>query len=287
MHKITISVVERDQARTLSAALAELVVPAADAVTSFERSAGMEVEAYYRTEPDAAVIARQIGDILGQEPPPLVATAVPDINWVAVSQAALPAVVAGRFTVHGSHDRERVARGPWTIEIDAGEAFGTAHHATTHSCLLALDAVTRRQTFHRVLDLGCGSGVLAIAAGRLLPRAAMEATDFDPVAIAVACANARLNGLRSRLRPKTADGFGRTGARRRPYDLIVANILAEPLVSLAPAMAQHCRTGGTVILSGLVMSQARPVVAAYRSHGFRLMQHRRLNGWATLTLVRT
>lgn len=287
MHKISIDVAERDEARTLSAALVELVVPAADAVTSFEQPAGVRIEAYYQAEPDAALIARQISDILGRKPPRLVAASVPDINWVAVSQAALPAVVAGRFTVHGSHDRERVARGPWTIEIDAGEAFGTAHHATTQGCLLALDEVVRRRVFHRVLDLGCGSGVLAIAAGRLLPRAAVEATDVDPVAIAVACANVRLNGLGSRLRPVTADGFGRAGARQPLYDLIVANILAGPLVALAPAMARHCRTGGAVILSGLLVPQAGQVIAAYRSHGFRLTHHRRLNGWAALTLVRT
>src|SRR5690606_11194247 len=155
---------------------------------------------YYSGRPDCDAIAGQIGGMLPFPVPHIDVVAVPDENWVEVSQSALPPVTAGRFTIHGSHDRGVVPRGPNTVLIDAGEAFGTAHHATTQGCLIALDRVTRRRQFESVLDLGCGSGVLAIAAARALPGARIEASDNDPVAISVARTNARLNGVAGRIR---------------------------------------------------------------------------------------
>ena len=286
-HKIAVEVSESILARMLASAFSEIVHPAPEAVTLFEAGTGWRIEAYYPSPVDAQALAGQLSELLGMTPPALTLAPVPDANWVALSQAALPPVTAGRFRVHGSHDRHRVARSPYTIEIEAGEAFGTAHHATTQGCLEALWTLARLRPFRRVLDLGCGSGVLAIAAARSLPRASITATDHDRLAVEVASANARLNGVRSRVRFAVADGLCHQHARRRPgYDLVLANILAGPLIALAPAMAKVVAPSGIVVLSGLLNPQAAQVIAAYRCAGFQLLVHRRCAGWATLTLLR-
>jgi ribosomal protein L11 methyltransferase len=282
----------------IGGALLELIEPAADAVSSFEIGAtsspassggpagGWLVEAYFIAAPDADALANLVGALLGRSPVAFELEAVPDENWVQISQAALPPVTAGRFTVHGSHDRERVGRGPWSIEIDAGEAFGTAHHATTTGCLLAIDRLARGRSFADVLDLGCGTGVLAIAAQRLMPRSRVTASDIDPVATEVALANAKRNGA-GRIRVLTADGVPRSHRGRVVrYDLVIANILARPLVALAPRLTQSVKRGGTLVLSGLLTLQVREVVGAYLPRGFQLQSHDRIVGWSTLTLVR-
>ncbi len=285
-YKITIAVDEQEMARTLTGALENLIEPSPDALTQFEAGEGWLIEGYYQERPDLAALTRELGAVLGFSPPAIGIEEVPDENWVAISQAALPPVSAGRFTVHGSHDLGKVPRGPNTLLIDAGEAFGTAHHATTQGCLLALDELTRRRSFDRVLDLGCGSGVLAIAAARALPNARIDASDNDPQAIAVAHTNARLNGEAGRIRLRVAEGLARGRTRAASYDLILANILADPLVALAPDLAHALAQGGIAVLSGLLERQAASVIAAYRSHGFSLLGNRRLAGWATLVLIR-
>jgi ribosomal protein L11 methyltransferase len=285
-YKITIAVDEQEMARTLTGALENLIEPSPDALTQFEAGEGWLIEGYYQERPDVAELTRELAAVLPFSPPPIGIEEVPDENWVAISQAALPPVSAGRFTVHGSHDLGKVARGPNTLLIDAGEAFGTAHHATTQGCLIALDELTRRRSFDRVLDLGCGSGVLAIAAARALPNARIEASDSDPQAIAVAHTNARLNGEAGRIRLRVAEGLARGRTRAASYDLILANILADPLVALAPDLAHALAPGGIAVLSGLLERQAASVIAAYRSHGFSLLSNRRLAGWSTLVLIR-
>ncbi len=156
---------------------------------------------------------------------------------MAISQAALPPVIAGRFVVHGSHDRGRIPYGPRAIVVDAGEAFGTAHHATTLGCLLAIDKLARAGRFRRVLDLGCGSGVLAIAAARCMRGAQVIATDSDPIAVEVARANADANGAR-RIATACALGLDHPWLRHAaPFDLIIANILAGPLRTLAGSVS--------------------------------------------------
>lgn len=285
-YKITIAIDDQDAARTLSGALSDLILPAPDALTQFESGSGWVIEGYYQDRPDLSSLSKQLGAAIPFPVPPIVETEVPDENWVAISQAALPPVTAGRFIVHGSHDLGSVPRGPYTILIDAGEAFGTAHHATTQGCLIALDRLAREQCFARVLDLGCGSGVLAIAAARVLPHARIEASDNDPQAIDVARRNARLNGVARRVRLRVADGLPRRSTRKASYDLILANILADPLIELAPDLAWAIASGGTVVLSGLLIRQAAQVIAAYRSHGFSLATHQRQAGWSTLTLVK-
>ena len=152
-YKITIAVDEQEMARTLTGALENLIEPSPDALTQFEAGEGWLIEGYYQERPNLAALTRELGAALPFSPPPIGIEEVPDENWVAISQAALPPVSAGRFTVHGSHDLGKVPRGPNTLLIDAGEAFGTAHHATTQGCLLALDELTRRRSFDRVLDL--------------------------------------------------------------------------------------------------------------------------------------
>lgn len=291
--RVDIDAPDLDTARTISGALEELLIPPPEAVTLFEaKPPAQKVSAYFIDPPDAAsvgaLVASAVGGVAGQAAARTVAiSAVPDENWVAISQAALPPVVAGRFTVHGSHDRWRVPHGPNAIEIDAGEAFGTAHHATTLGCLIAIDELTRRGVYRRVLDLGCGSGVLAIAAARVLPKARVLASDIDPQATAVAQANVKQNGIGSdRLRVVTAASLSHPALRNQRFDLVIANILANPLISLSSGLARIAPPRGRLVLSGLLVSQAPEVLAAYRAAGFHLRRHTRIAGWSTLTLVR-
>ena len=290
-HKITIDEADRGKAHAIASALQDLFDPGPSALTLFENrvtetaAPHWRIEAYYDDVPDAAALTADLRNILGNDVPPAQLQEVPPLNWIAISQAALPPVLAGRFTVHGSHDCGRVPRGPNAILIDAGEAFGTAHHATTYGCLLALDRLTRRGTFRRVLDLGCGSGVLAIAVARANPHARILATDLDAQSVKVAAENMRLNGVGRRIGALCADGFGAPAIRRfKPFDLIIANILAGPLIELSKPMARALGPGGVVLLSGLLTPQAPSVLAAYASQGLSCASHARINGWSTLVL---
>ena len=267
--------------------LSELAAPRALAVTLFEDGpASFVVEAYYDTHPPLEVIAEALS-ALGDGLDEAVLEDVPDQNWVALSQAALPPVAAGRFLLHGGHDRERVGARRTAIEIEAGEAFGTGHNATTALCLEAIDRLTRRRRFARVLDLGCGTGVLAIAAARILPGARVLAVDNDPLATAIARANARLNGVGRSVHVIDAAGFEHPLLREAgAFDLVLANLLPGPLIALAPAMRRALRAGGVAVLSGLLDHQAREVGAHYRAAGFRLVARSRRAGWTVLTVMR-
>ena len=293
-HKLVLVTADRDEAYRTASALAELIDPPADAIAIFELpgddtgapATGWRADAYYIEKPDVDALADAVAALLGVPRPALQLESVPDENWVTLSQAALPPVIAGRFTVHGSHDRHRVPRGPWSIEIEAGEAFGTAHHATTLGCLMSVERLTRRRAYRRVLDLGCGTGVLAIAARRTLPRATISASDIDPVAVVVAGANARANGITD-IKTLVANGVPRAKTRGRAgYDLLIANILARPLIMLAPTISRGVARRGSLVLSGLLTSQAREVQAAYLSRDFSLTRHDRIAGWSTLTLTK-
>jgi ribosomal protein L11 methyltransferase len=288
LFKLCLGAAGLEAGRAAADLLGELAEPSALAVTLFEaRPPAFTVEAYYETEPDLRHLTQALAALAGGLGRPSIEL-VPDENWVALSQSALPPIAAGRFLVHGSHDRARVGARRTAIEIEAGEAFGTGHNATTALCLEALDRLTLRRTFARVLDLGCGSGVLAIAAARVLPAAArVLAVDNDPVATAVARANARLNRVAARVRVFDAAGFAHGALRTaRPFDLVLANILPGPLIALAPHVRRRLRPGGVVVLSGLLDAQAREVGAAYLAHGFRLLGRSRRAGWTVLTLQR-
>ena len=207
-----------------------------------------------------------------------------DADWLALALSGLPPVRAGRFFVFGAHDRGRIPANAVGLRIEAGAAFGTGHHGTTTGCLIAYDAMLKARRFGRVLDVGTGTGVLAIAAARTGSRRAVG-TDIDAVSVRIARENARLN--RARARFVRADGLAHrlvTGAA--PYDLVFANILARPLVRLAPHIRRALNPGGTAILSGLLRSQQRFVFAAYLSRGFRLKRRILRDAWATLVLER-
>ncbi|MCB1381840.1 MAG: 50S ribosomal protein L11 methyltransferase [Notoacmeibacter sp.] len=211
---------------------------------------------------------------------------LPDIDWIAKSLEGLKPLRAGRFIVHGSHDRDRVRIGDLAIEIDAGQAFGTGHHGTTAGCLEMMEEVVRRERPRKALDLGTGSAVLAIALARLA-RIPVLATDIDPVATRVANANVRLNGQHRLVTCITATGFRHAGiGLSKPFDLIVANILARPLMRLAPQMARHLRPGGSVILSGILASQRDAVIAAYAGQRFAHRKTIWREGWVTIHLTR-
>src|SRR6516162_2908147 len=274
-------------ARRLADLLADLATPPALAVTLFENGPGrFVVEAYYGAPPCLADLTCAPGSLSKAMPAPVL-EAVPDQDWVALSQAALPPVAAGRFLVHGRHDRERTHPRRMAIEIEAGPAFGTGHNATTTLCLEAIDRLARRRRFRSVLDLGCGTGVLAIAAARANPGARVLAVDNDPLAVAIARGNARLNGAGQRVHVIAATGFAHARLRRpRGFDLVLANLLPGPLIALAPAMRCGLRPRGIAVLCGLLEHQARELTATYRAAGFGLAAAAARAGWTVLTLER-
>lgn len=211
---------------------------------------------------------------------------LPEIDWVAKTLEGLKPVKAGRFLVHGSHDRDRRRPADLAIEIEAGLAFGTGHHGTTAGCLEMIGRVVRREAPRNALDLGTGSAVLAIGLAKLA-RIPVLATDIDPVAVRVAAANVRLNRVASLVRAATAAGFhSAVFELHGPFDLIVANILARPLMRLAPDMARHLAPGGSLILSGILDHQRNAVLAAYVGQRFRHVATLHRGGWVTLHLKR-
>ena len=219
-------------------------------------------------------------------PKPVEREVLPDVDWVARSLEGLKPVRAGRFLVHGSHDRARRHPGDLGIEIEAGLAFGTGHHGTTAGCLEMLEQVVLRERPRNALDLGTGSAVLAIALAKLA-HIPVLATDIDPVAVRVAAANARLNHVKALVDAVTSPGFHNPiFARRAPFDLIVANILARPLMRLAPEMAKHIRLGGSLVLSGILDRQRDAVISAYVGQSFRHVRTLHREGWVTIHLKR-
>ncbi len=207
-----------------------------------------------------------------------------DADWLAMSLSGLPPVRAGRFFVYGAHDRGRAPASTVNLRIEAGAAFGTGHHGTTTGCLMAYDDLLKRERFDRVLDVGCGTGVLAIAAARTGSRVAVG-TDIDPVSVRIANENAGLN--RAKCRFFHASGLDDRRIRAEaPYDLVFANILAPPLVALSQDIKLALRIGGVAVLSGLLRTQERRVTAAYLSRGFRLENRIRRDAWSALVLRR-
>ena len=240
----------------------------------------------YMFRPDEAEIRERFTALLESDFPgiEIQREELPDIDWIAKSLEGLKPVRAGRFVVHGSHDRGAARAGEIGIEIDAGQAFGTGHHGTTAGCLEVIHGVMRARKVRRALDLGTGSGVLAIAARKLAPVQVL-ATDIDPVAVRVACENVRLNGIASGIVLETAPGFHSTAfGRHGPFDLIIANILARPLMRMAPQLAAQLAPNGDVVLSGILASQRWKVLAAYKGAGLRHVRTIWREGWVTIHL---
>ena len=244
-----------------------------------------EASIYLMTDEEPA-IRRAFEPIASRETPgaEIEREVVPDIDWVSKSLEGLAPVRAGRFVVHGSHDRVQVKPGELAIEIDAGQAFGTGHHGTTAGCLEMIEKVLKRHPVRRALDLGTGSGVLAIALRKLAP-ARVLATDIDPVATKIAGENIRGNREGSGIRVATARGFHKQAfAEEGPFDLVVANILARPLMRMAPDIRRHLAPGGEIILSGILAEQRWKVLSAFNAQGFAHRHTLWRNGWVTLLL---
>lgn len=205
-----------------------------------------------------------------------------DADWLAMALSGLPPVRAGRFFIYGIHDRGQAPSSTVNLRIEAGAAFGTGHHGTTVGCLIAYNDLLKSQKFDRVLDVGAGTGVLAIAASRTGTKTAVG-TDIDPISVRISNENAALN--QSRARFVHANGLNHRKVRQdAPYDLVFANILARPLVSLSMPIRGALKPGGLVILSGLLRTQERFVKAAYLSHGFRLVRRIHRDAWCTLVM---
>lgn len=241
----------------------------------------------YMMADDEEMVRERVAAALAEPFPDLTISReiIPDVDWIAKSLEGLKPVRAGRFIVHGSHDRDKVRENDVAIEIDAGQAFGTGHHGTTAGCLEVIDKVLRARTVRNALDLGTGSGVLAIAV-RKVRKIPVLATDIDPVAVGVARENVRRNGIANGIRVETAPGFHSPAFREDgPFDLIIANILARPLMKMAPELGHHLAPGGSVILSGILAAQRWKVIAAYNGAGMRHLSTIWRNGWVTMHLT--
>ncbi|WP_067217277.1 50S ribosomal protein L11 methyltransferase [Stappia indica] len=259
-------------------------------VTVFEASAdGREWTAEILLfDMDEAEAAELVKDRLGADAfaAPVEAVELEDINWVEKSLEGLSPVQAGRFFIHGSHDRAKRPLAGISIEIEAALAFGTGHHGTTAGCLIEIDRLLTRRSYERMLDLGTGTGVLAIAMARL-SRQLVLATDIDPVATLTARDNAIHNLAGNLVRTATAAGVdSRIFAEAGPFDLVVANILARPLMRMAAGLSARMTSSATLVLSGLRVEDGPRILFAYGAQGFHLVRRQNRDGWLTLTLVR-
>lgn len=285
-HRASFLIGGEAEARRVVDVLTEVFFDGDAAVAAFERPDGQwDVTLHFAAAPDQAWLRELVAMSAGNETAAALAfDTVEARDWVKASLEDLVPVPAGRFVVHGSHDRARVARNKLSIEIEAALAFGTGHHGTTRGCLLLLDHVLKSSSPRNLLDLGTGTGVLAIAAAKALHRAVL-ASDIDPPSVRVAAENAALNEVGNRVRVIRATGFAAPDfARARPFDLVLANILANPLRQLASPMARHLAPGARVILSGLLTHQAPAVIAAYRARGLVPVKHLKIEGWSSLLL---
>jgi ribosomal protein L11 methyltransferase len=281
-------VCDEPTARRLAAVLGESLDTEHAVCAAFEGAGGeWQLAIHFRAAPDEAALRALVALAADEQAAaalcfePLAAA-----DWVRQSLQGLAPVRAGRFIVHGAHDRAGVPVNAVAIEIEAALAFGTGHHGSTRGCLLALDALAKRRRPRRILDLGTGSGVLAIAAAKAL-RTRVVAGDIDGRAVEAARANARLNAVAPWLTVLCADGVkARAIARQAPYDLVFANILLGPLLRLAVPIRRLSAAGARIVLSGLLPNQANAALAVYRAQGLALERRIALEGWVTLVLVR-
>ena len=292
-HRLTLTTDER-RARAVADLIVESFEPAEAASAAFETADAWPgggkawlVEAYFGFEPDEDDLRALIAAAADEETAAAATFGLTEQrDWVANALAGLAPVRAGRFLVYGGHDRAKVKPHDIGIEIEAGLAFGTGHHGTTRGCLLHFDRLIKRRRPQRVLDVGCGAGVLAIAAAKVLRRK-VQLGDIDPIAVAVANDNAALNGVGQFCKAVVSRGVECRALREdAPYDVVFANILAKPLRLLAPSLAAVTAPDGDAIVSGLLLADVAGVLAAWRAQGFHLAEGIDLEGWASLRLRR-
>ena len=262
-----------------------------------ERPESWTFEAYYQYRPEEVQVRQALGYLCEQydiDMPAFVIEEVEERDWVSESQKILKPVDTGKFFIHGSHDADKVPADRIALQIEAGQAFGTGQHGTTHGCLRAIEDIAAMGQPPNILDLGTGSGVLALAMAKIWDSP-ITASDIDPIATDTTRENAHINHVRlsasaddkSGVFALTADGFDDAAlAGRGPFDLIVANILAGPLIDLAPDMARNLTEDGHLVLSGLLDEQQERVLDAYRAEGFALEKEYALGEWRALTLKR-
>jgi ribosomal protein L11 methyltransferase len=285
-HRVSFAIGNEHTAKGVVDVLTEAFFEGQAAIAAFERPDGQwHITAHFAEPPDQPLVRELVANATGREVAESVAfDTVEAKDWVRASLEDLVPVPAGRFVVHGQHDRERIAPNKISIEIEAALAFGTGHHGTTRGCLLLLDHVLKAWRPRRILDLGTGTGVLAIAAAKAL-HVKVLASDIDPLSVQVAGENARLNVSGHLVQAIRATGFSAPQfATAAPFDLVLANILANPLRQLAGPMARHLAPSALVILSGLLTHQAPGVIAAYRARGLVPVRHLRIEGWSSLLL---
>jgi len=285
-HRATFAIGDEPTARRISDILTESLPEGEAAIAAFEGPTGRwDISMHFADPPNEAAIRDLIGLAAGDDAARNVQfDTVEPKDWVKATLAELVPVHAGRFIVHGQHDRAKVAPNKLGIEIEAALAFGTGHHGTTRGCLLLLGGLLKAFRPRRVLDLGTGTGVLAIAAAKALHEKVL-ASDIDALSVKVAAENAQANGVGQLVEFAVGSGFSASLLRQRqPFDLVLANILANPLRQMATSMARHLAGEGRVILSGLLSAQATSVIAAYRSRGLVLERHIRIDGWISLLL---
>ena len=285
-HRVSFAIGDEHTAKGVVDVLTEIFFEGQAVIAAFERPDGRwDVTVHFAEPPDQPLVRELVANAAGADIAEGIAfDTVEAKDWVKASLEDLVPVPAGRFVVHGQHDRERIAPNKLGIEIEAALAFGTGHHGTTRGCLLLLDHVLKAWRPRRVLDLGTGTGVLAIAAARALHEKVL-ASDIDPLSVQVARENARLNVSGHLVQAIRATGFSAPQfADAAPFDLVLANILANPLRQLATPMARHLAPSALVILSGLLTHQAPGVIAAYRARGLVPVRHLRIEGWSSLLL---
>ena len=280
--KVSTALLQQLDAENLADQITSTLLDDEAVVSAYEKDPENQlwcVEIYFQGEvPDQTELVRLFG---GQT---LTKEQLPDTDWVSHSQSQLAPIQAGRFFVHGAHDRHRRPASGVSVEIQAGQAFGTGHHGTTRGCLLALDDLLNRARPETVLDVGCGSAVLAIAFALATKRCAL-AGDIDPVAIEVARANARNNQAAGLVHTVVATGTGHPTIRAfTPAQLVMANILAKPLMDMKASLAACVAPGGWLILSGITVDQETRLLGSYRPFGLSLRKRWRLEGWSTLLL---
>ncbi len=265
--------------------LDEALVPEVMALSLFETAnPGLwRVEGIYDEERDARAALEVLCDdnrLMADVTP------LPQEDWVARSLEGLPPVRAGRFLVHGEHNASAGRSGDITLQIEAGVAFGTGHHGTTQGCLDMIGRLARTRRFENALDVGSGTGVLALAVAKRF-RIPVIASDLDDDAVEMTRENARLNGCGPWVTALAAPGT-RHGRLREagPFDLVMANILMQPLLALSGDLACEVAPGGVLVLSGLLVSQELRVLNAYRARGLVLVDRLHMEGWSTLALSR-